>query len=140
MSKPTAHDVAYRWYNQAMADRAVGIEVEVPEEPQCGWYMRRLVKGGPHVPARIWYESETDADGELTGDEVMRCEVNNKYEDPEEQWLWLAGKPILPVEYDYLTAVRNYAVAHAPDEPLANPRRPIDWAKTELPIFNRRKE
>ena len=99
MRKPTPIHVAYAWYNQAMIDWAVGIEVEVPEEPQCGYYKRRLVRGGPHVPAKIWLEGETDRKGNLLDDEVMRCEVNGQYCDPEEQWLWLAGKPISEKDY-----------------------------------------
>ena len=139
MRKPTPDAEAYAWYTRALVDHAWGVQVDVPEEPQCGFFKRRLVRGGPYVAAKIWIEGKTDSDGNLIGDEVMRCEVNNQYQDPEEQWTWLASHPIFEAEFHYLTALRNYTVEHAPHEPLANPRKPIDWKSVPLPIFNRRK-
>lgn len=70
-------------------------------EPECGWFKTRLVKLGPWVPARIWCEREIDpATGELTDDEVLRCEVGGERRDPARMWTFL--KAIPRQEYDAL--------------------------------------
>jgi hypothetical protein len=139
MRTPTEIDDALAWHRRAMLDISHGLMPEVNPSPECGWFKTRLVRGGPWVAAKIWLEAETDAKtGELMGPEEMRCEVNGGYKDAGEWWDRLAGHPISEKDYQYLVDLRNYAVNHAPGEPLANPRRPVDWLKTDLPIFNRR--
>lgn len=110
---PITQAAAYRWHREAVA----GKEPAITHEPQCGWFRRKLVKGGPFVPVRIFLEQPTDAkSGELVGDEVMRCEVNGKRRPPEEEWTWIADKPISREEYLEMTS-GSFAGTDAPQEP-----------------------
>lgn len=130
--QPTPHATAYAWHTAALA----GDEPVTTDEPQAGWFKRRLVKGGPFVPARIWLEQPVDlGSGELIDDERLLCEVNGAMDDAAEQWPWLCGNPISRAEFDYLTASLAWSAQHAPDEPRANPRQPIDWLKVPAPTF-----
>lgn len=98
---PTSHSAAYKWHRDTMAGKAPPIT----HEPCCGWFRRRLVKGGPFVPARIFMEQPIDLEtGELIGDEVMRCEVNGKSRPADDEWTWLADKPISREEYLDMTS------------------------------------
>lgn len=102
--------------------------VEIPAEPQCGFYKRRLVKGGPWVPARIWREAETDYfTKEPTGKDILRCTVGTKSCDAAQEWPRLAPYPVKQSDYEYMTATAEWAKVHAPNEPEANPAKPIDW-------------
>lgn len=103
-------------------------------EPQVGWYKRRLVKGGPWVPARIWLVQHIE-DGCLVGDSSIQCEVNGKYADAEQEWTWLCRNPISEAEFNYLTAAIQWSRDYAPDEPMANPHQPVDWAAIPTPTF-----
>lgn len=127
MREPISRDEAYRWHRDALAGRTVVI---VQEEPHCGWYRRKLVKGGVMVPARIWIETPAraiDAAGELVDQPVMRCEVNGRNVDPFEAWHWLADQPISEAEFNYLTKRNQWAGWYAPHLPEANPKKPVDW-------------
>lgn len=139
MRKPTSYDEAFAWHRDALLG-VYGDGLPTNDEPQCGWFKRRLVKGGPFVPARIWLYAETDpVTGELMADETLQCEVNGQHADAHEAWLWLCANPITEAEFKYLTAVANYAAWHAPNDPAANPARPVDWLSAPIPTFNRRK-
>lgn len=133
---PTQRASAYAWHSQALADIRDGLQISANNDPECGWYQRRLVKAGPLVPARIWLYSEVDPEtGELAGDELLQCEVAGEYRDPDEQWSWLCGNPISEAEFNYMTAVREHVAVHSPDEPLANPRQAVDWLKVPVGRF-----
>ena len=131
---PTSNEELYAWHKTALEDVALHFVPEPTQEPQCGWFKLRLVKGGPFVPARIWMFQPIE-DGELVGDETFQCEVNGKFADAEDQWHWLCQNPITKAEFDYLTASLAWAADHAPDEPMANVRQPIDWQKVPTPVF-----
>lgn len=126
-------------------------------DPQPGYYKRRLAKGGVEVPARIWWEwgdRETcaacgglmgnihvgpcrECDGEgtvLMSDDILRCTINGEDRDPFEEWSWLAGHPITEAEYKYLMADAEHAREYRPDDPKANPRKPVDLDKMK-PLF-----
>lgn len=125
---PTPQHELYAWWVASLA----GERPQITHEPQCGYFKRRLVKDGPWIVARIWLHQETDSIGELTAPEEMRCEVDGKERDPVDQWTWLAGRPITREEYRHLRAVRTWAKAHAPDQPEADPDKPVDW--NDVPI------
>ena len=111
--------------------------INAVDRPRVGWYRRKLVKGGPYVPARIWLDAEIDdVTGELLSDEKLQCEVNGQWADPEDAWQWLCSNPITEAEYHYMMAVRAHSAWHAPSEPQANPRAPIDWLRASPPIFS----
>jgi hypothetical protein len=99
------------------------------------------MRGGIHVPARIWmYQHICPTTGELLDDEVLQCEVNGRYRNPFEEWLWLAMYPIPEAEYQYMAARQDWTRVYAPDDPAANPRQPVDWSKVPIPVFSKAKE
>jgi len=113
----------FDWHAQALAGDAPDM---LPLTPQCGWYKRRLVRGGPFVPARVYL----DEAGEL------RCEVNGADRDPQTQWRKLASAPIAKSEFDYMMARMAWAMWHKNDDPAANPRKAVDWRNLEPPRFS----
>lgn len=129
MRIPTPKSTLYEWHTRAIA----GLAPAIDGTPQCGWYKRKLVKGGVFVPARIWMVQETDPEtGELLSDELLQCEVNGAYADPEEAWSWICANPITEPEFHYLTARISFAVRNEPNDPFADARKPIDLNKTPL--------
>jgi len=117
------------WHRAALAGRSP----QITHEPQCGWFKRKLVKGGPFVPARIWLDQDIDAEtGELRADEALQCEVGGRWADAEDQWSYLAGNPISEAEFKFMTATAEYAAAYEPSNPAADPRRPINNLTTPI--------
>jgi hypothetical protein len=134
---PTPRAALYAWHANALAAvakhgdlRAAGIEID-PNAPECGWYKRRMIRNGPHVAAEIWMEQPTE-DGELVGDERLRCEIDGSPADPFDQWTFLAGRPISEKDFRHLRASARWTRVNAPDEPLANPHAPVDHLKTPI--------
>jgi hypothetical protein len=84
------------------------------DRPQPGWYLARLVKRGPLVPARIW-----------RFDGRFYAEVAGRAVDPLALWPRVAARPITEDEYHRLVAE---AARCAPDEPAANPTKPVNLA------------
>lgn len=122
MRKPTPKEEIYDWHRQALA----GGNPVITHEPQAGFFRRRLVKGGPWVSARIWLHQEIDSEtGDLSAPEELRCEVNGKPHDVDDQWTWLAGQPIPEHEYKFMLADADWAKTHAHQAPQANPREPV---------------
>lgn len=105
-------------------------------EPQEGYYRRRLVRGGPWVAGCIWWEyGEIDQEsGHKMEDDVLRCLVNGLPRNPYTEWLYLAKEPITEAEYNFLVDDAAHARAHRPEDPKATPDAPIDLNKTP-PIF-----
>jgi hypothetical protein len=129
--RPTPSEEQYRWWRLALVN---GVRAHPPinDEPQCGYYRRRLCKGGAYVPARIWLEQEIGDDGELLGPEILRCEVNGQFADPQQQWSYLAKHPIPIEEYDFMRAYVQWARAYSPSDPVANPYKAIDNLQTPI--------
>lgn len=133
---PTPLDVSLAWWREALAiPEYERRRTPIPDEPQAGYFQRRLVKGGIMVPCRIWLHQEVGPDGELLDDEVLRCEVNGEPADPDEAWSYLCSAPISEAEFKYLTARGAWAGHYAPNEAAAQPRRPIDWNSMQPPAF-----
>lgn len=130
--QPTDLLTAMRWHRRALAGIAQPVHAE---DPQPGWYRRRLVKGGPWVPAQIWIEQVLDADtGELTEPETTRCKVNGEEVDAIREWLWLAKNPISQGEFDRMTDEIERAGRMDPLNPILQPERPADvTARAPLP-------
>ena len=129
MSKPTPLDKLYAWHTEAIEDVSLHLDITAhPDDPQCGWYKRKLVKNGVYVPCRIWRdEPEVDENGDLISDEKLLCEVDFNRADPAEQWQWVCANPITEAEYNHLKKLRRWTGDHAPHEPYANPKKPVDW-------------
>ena len=104
--QPTSMQQAYAWHRAALAGENPPIR---DGDPHPGYYKRRLIKGGPWVPVRIFIDRETcPLTGELTRDEVYRIEVEGIVSDdpyaPYDMWTWLT--PITREEFDHLTDMR----------------------------------
>jgi 5'-3' exonuclease len=106
----------------------------IPDLPQSGFYMRRLVHKGPLVAARIWREPETDLNGKRTGKETLLCELGGERADPVAQWGYLATQPIKESEYRHMMELAQWTKDHAPDDPLSEPGKPVDWNKVPTPF------
>lgn len=132
MRKPTSKDVAFEWWRDALLGVA---PPPINEHPQCGFYKRRLVKGGPWVPAAIWIQAAVDESGELAGDEVMVCAVGGRKCDPVDQWGYLAAQPISEVEYRGMVAKVKSDIRSGDHLPW----RPIDLLSVQPPKFKREK-
>jgi hypothetical protein len=138
LRRPTTHDTAFAWWRAALkardpSGRAKGVDFHI-NEPHCGFYRRRLVRFGPFVPARIWLEATVDRDGELTSDEVMRCEVDGRERDPMDEWVYLCQWPITKADYEFMCSTSIWGKFRDGREPLAKPREPIDWLTAPPPV------
>lgn len=110
MRRPTSTAAAYAWHRAALINPRTPV---IEDEPQCGWFRRRLVKGGSWVPGRIWIERELTATGELACDEQLRCEVLGEWRDPIREWAFLASNPITEAAYEHLCRLHQVMPAMA---------------------------
>lgn len=105
----------------------------VPDIPQCGYYERRLVKGGVFVPAVIWREDEIDPETEKkTGKHILRCTLGDQEADAVHEWGRLHKNPITHDKYRFKMADMRWAKTYKPEDCMANPTKPIDWNSVEL--------
>lgn len=120
--QPTPTSVALAWWREALRNPDT---VRHDGDPQCGWYKRRMVKGGPFVAARIYLDRDIDPmTGELTCPEELRCEVDGLPRDPADQWTYL--QPISRADYDALLHLRGVT----PE--MFDARTPIDLTRKPL--------
>jgi len=122
--RPSTLAQLYGWHKAALAGDAPPIHDGLPE---AGWYKRRLVKGGPWVPVRIFVEREIDpATGELLGPEVLAADVDGKRDDPCRHWTYL--QPISRSEYETLLYRQAITPGMADTtKPLDLTKEPIEW-------------
>lgn len=141
--KPSTDPSLLEWHAQALIDKSLRLPLELGddyEDPRCGWYLTRVCRGGPFVPARIYLEQDiNDETGELQGDEVFKCEVNGRQRDPHEQWMWLYSEPITEAAYLRLQALAEWAKTWAPEEPINTPYQPVNWGDVPTPNFSEEK-
>ena len=129
MRRPTPIAQLYHWHTRALR----GLASVHDSTPHPGWFKRRLVKGGVFVPARIWMAQDICREtGELLSDEILQCEVNGSWADPEEAWSWICSSPITEQEFLYLTARIDHAIRHQPEDAYAAPNRPIEINRTPI--------
>ncbi len=102
----------YKWWRASLDGQAPDIH---EDQPQCGFYQRRLVKGGPWMSVGIWRDS---------GSKRLRAQQGGKEIESDKIWTWVAKHPITHDEFMHLEAVRKYAEAHG--GPEADPETPID--------------
>lgn len=121
------------WWRAALRGERPAIHAG---QPQAGYFRRRLVKGGPWVPARIWIVEHRLDDGsdELGADTEYWAMVDGRLADAHDAWTWLCGQPIEKAEYDHLTAVARWARENDPDAPEARPTARVDL-NAMAPIF-----
>lgn len=106
------------------------------DRPEPGFWMIRLVKGGPLVPAAIM-RVQTTQDPE-TGEPMERSSflaafINGEPVDIDAVWL-TRGTEITEAEYRFRVADAEWARRHAQFDPIANPRRRVDLAAIALPF------
>lgn len=106
------------------------------DQPQPGYYKTKLVRGGPWVPARIWWEPPLDpVTGELLDrPPMLLAERAGKPVDPYELWPHVAGREISEAEYRYLVDDAAWCQEWAPHEPQARPRERVDLNELQ-PLF-----
>lgn len=99
--KPRTEAELYRWHRETLAhiETHGAADRNRPRmsenDPQPGWYMRRLVQKGPYVPCRIWVEpGGLDEAGNMISPEKWFCEVDGQKRDVAREWTWLCGHPI----------------------------------------------
>lgn len=123
-------DAPLLWWSKA---NKKGEKNSYVDQPQDGFFKRRLVRGGSWVAAKIWRESETDfVTNKPTGFDVVRCEVDGKPRNAAQQWDALQRFPITKADFDYLVANSTWHKQHKPNSSEANPSRAIDWLVEEL--------
>lgn len=106
------------------------------DQPECGHWMLRLVKNGPLVPAAIMRVHTTrhpETDEPMERSPFLAAFIAGRPAAIDDVWLY-RGQPITEAEYRFRVADLEWAVEHAPHEPIANPRRPVDLA-TMAPPF-----
>lgn len=102
--QPTSAEMSLGWWRRSVSGERVP---RVEDEPQCGFFKRRMVRGGPFVPVAIYLDQEIDPDtGELVAPEELRAIVNGQPTDPARVWAY--ARPISREEYDALTGIRDH--------------------------------
>ena len=98
-----------------------------------GFYLVRLGKGRPLVPARIyWCGHEPGNPTNKLEVPFLDGEILGEQYDPA--LIWTGGMPTTEAEYKYRVALAEHCAKHEPDAPAANPRRAVNLAKME-PLF-----
>lgn len=120
--RPTPISRLYAWHAEALRN------ADLPRHPdlaECGWFKRRMIKGGPWVPVQIVVEREIDpATGDLTGPETLVALIEGRREDPLRHWTHLT--PISKAEFQSL----QYRQSLIPE--MSEPTKPIDLTKEPL--------
>ena len=111
MRRPSTFGQLHAWHTATMRGEAPAIHEGFPE---CGWFKRKMTKGGCWVPVRIYVERDIDADtGDLAGPEVLRCTVEGiDGGDPADHWT-------------YLTAISRTEFDDLVEAPLRDPEWPM---------------
>ena len=92
------------------------------DRPEPGFFKLRLVRKGWQVPVRVlrytdgtWHVTVNGQDKPQSTDPIAAGA----------QSIWESGTAIDQTEYNYLIALREYALAHDPTHPAATPDKPI---------------
>ena len=102
-----------------------------------GYYKTTLVRNGVTVPVWVFEEGERDAEtGEPMEDVTLRVELNNRLISREKTDKWLErvalyGIQIPKQEYDFMIADVEHCERYEPDDPKANPGKPVDLTKVK---------
>lgn len=101
-------------------------------EPQPGYFLLRLIKGGPLVPSRICHSLEDGWWAEINGERFPA------HPDPSHArgvfQIWHGGQEITAEIYEHRLKLKAWAEKHRPDHPSAKPRQRIDRTKTPIII------
>ena len=110
-------------------------ETRIIGQPEPGWWMVRLVRGGPEVPAAILRVEVADEPGNPRQDRSSYLAAFIGGEPVALSDVWeRKGRTITEAEYKFQLADARWAKAHAPHEPKADPTRQIELSALK-PIF-----
>ena len=105
-------------------------------DPQPGFWLVRLAKGGPQAPAAIVRVHTTAEPGNpsnaMERSPFLAAFIAGEPVDLDAVWL-LRGEPITEAEYRFRVADIEHAKAWRPDDPRGKPREAVDW-QTVLPF------
>ena len=97
------------------------------DTPEPGYFLMRLVRGGPHVPAQIIQH----ADGQWQA--VIDGEARGSHPDPayavDVFRIWHSGARTTSDEYHHRLRMKSWAQKNMPEHPAANPRKAITLTK-----------
>ena len=115
-----------------------------------GYWKLRLVRSGPFVPARIWLCDHEPFNEDNTLDRwpipFPAGEVAGQWVDPREIWLRVIGDSVIwkrvePIDervFKWMMKDMSWAKEYAPDDPIANPRRPANLSQLPIPFLDDR--
>lgn len=126
MRRPSTAAQIYSWHRAALTGCVPPIHDGLPE---AGWYKRKMVKGGPWVPARIFVERDIDPEtGDLTSPERLVADIDGKRDDPARHWTHLI--PISRDEYQRLLYRQSVTPQMAEsNKPIDLTKEPLQWTK-----------
>lgn len=108
--------------------------------PLPGYWLIRLIRNGPPVPACIKVMQTTHEPGEpenrMERSAFLAAFINGQPVDIDRVWM-VRGQPITQQEYEYRCAVTDWAMVHAAQSPEAQPTKRIDLAHT-APVYRRK--
>lgn len=102
-----------------------------PLTTRPGFFVTALVRKGPPVIARLWRVEERFPEGHLMFEPIYRAAIMGRDVDAASPrgWPW---RRISASQYRYMQAKGDWAQDNAPDEPEANPHRPVSQSKIRL--------
>lgn len=107
------------------------------DRPEVGFWVVRLVRGGPAIPARIFWAQTTHEPGNpenvMDRPRFLAAEIGGEVAEVDDVWL-RRGTPITEAEYRFRVADMRWAREHAPTEAVAKPRQRVDFAALPLPF------
>lgn len=109
-------------------------------KPECGYWLIRLIRNGPLVPACIQRVQTMHEPGEpentMERSPFLAAFINGEPVHIDRVWM-VRGQPIAEAEYKYRCALTDWAQQHAPDMPEATPTKRIDLAQI-APVYRRK--
>ena len=113
--QPSTYVQLYGWWLDAVR---TGLVAMVEDEPPCGFYKTRKVRGGPWVPVQISVLRILDGFGELADDERLVAQEGVDGQKFRAERIWTSLRPISREEYDALIEAHRtdpvYQATHAP--------------------------
>lgn len=108
----------------------------IVSDPQPGFFVVRLVKGGPMVPAVIWRPCPLEIDP-FEGivqplDRWPHLQARILDRDVHPETVWHAGRQVPMAEWQFLMASADWQQQHRPDQALARPRQAPELRSAEL--------
>ncbi len=105
--------------------------------PTPGYWLMRLVSGGPRVPTAIVIVHTTREPGEesnrMDRSPFIAAFIAGEPVAVDEVWL-RRGEQITEADYRFRVAEAAWCREFAPDEPIAQPRKRIDLMQARLPF------